>query len=313
MRIAIIGAGGVGGYFGGRLAQSGNNVTLVARGAHGEHIKNNGLKILSPKGNATITNICVVNSIAELKDIELILLGVKAWQVKEIAKEIAKIITTDTVVIPLQNGVLASDELCGFLPTKNVMGGLCSIFSKIESAGVIHHMSAEPTVVFGELNNKTSKRSLQIQKVFEEAQISNKLSNYIQGDTWKKFVLICLGGLGALTRSNYGEILQTPETRTMLIEMLHEMYNVAISEGVQLKKSIINNTMAIMDNFSPDANSSMARDIWNGKPSELNYQNGTVVILAKKHKLKVPINYFIYHALMLAEKRARGSDLINNV
>ncbi|WP_068475260.1 ketopantoate reductase family protein [Saccharicrinis aurantiacus] len=309
MRIAIIGAGGVGGYFGGRLAQGGNSVTIVARGAHGEQIKKSGLHIKSPKGDAIITNILVVKTIAELMGCELIILGVKAWQVKDVAKELCNIVNSNTIVIPLQNGVLAAKELCEFLPTENVMGGLCSIFSKIESPGVISHMSAEPTIVFGELDNSISERSLQIKKTFDTSHITNKHSNYIQGDTWKKFVLICLGGLGALTRSNYGELLQTPELRSMLFEMLNEMYAVAISEGIELKKSIIDNTMSIMDNFSPDANSSMARDIWNGKPSELEYQNGTVVMLAEKNKIEVPVNYFIYQALLPSEKRARNTVL----
>lgn len=305
MRIAIIGAGGVGGYFGGRLAQAGNEVTLVARGLHGETIKKNGLVIESPKGNATITNVHIVSSISELRNPELILLGVKAWQVKSVAKDIKSVLGESTVIIPLQNGVLAAQELISEIPLHHVFGGLCNIFSKIKEPGVIQHMSAEPTITFGELDNAISERSVNIQHVFNDAGINNKLSSYIQGDTWKKFLLICLGGLGALTRADYGVLLATPELRNMLVIMLQEMYDLALAEGIQLNKSIVDKTMQVMDNFAPDSNSSMARDIWSGNPSELEYQNGTVVKLAHKHNLQVPTNFFIYHTLLPTENKAR--------
>ena len=163
MNIAIIGAGGVGGYFGGRLAQAGNNVTFVARGQHAKCMIDNGLQILSPNGDYLIKDAQVVDSPLKLSHPELVLIGVKAWQVKEIAQQLNHVISEDTVIIPFQNGVMAVKELLDELPEKNVMGGLCSIFSKIKEPGVIEHMSADPTLVFGELDNTISDRAKKIQ------------------------------------------------------------------------------------------------------------------------------------------------------
>jgi 2-dehydropantoate 2-reductase len=307
MKIAVIGAGGVGGYFGGRLAQAGNEVTFVARGEHGEAIKSKGLQVHSSKGDFYAKSVNVVAAVNELSNCDLILLGVKAWQVKGVAKELRSVIQSDTIVIPLQNGVMAAREILEELPEKNVMGGLCNIFSKIKSPGIIEHMSAEPTIVFGELDNSLSERAQKLQTIFNQAGITNKLSDYIQGDIWKKFILICLGGLGALTRANYGVLCTMPELREMLVQMLDEMYTVAIKEGIRLPESVKERTMAAMDKFSPSANSSMARDIWAGRPSELEYQNGSVVNLAKKHGISVPVNHFIYHTLLPQELQARNN------
>lgn len=305
MNISIIGAGGVGGYFGGRLAQAGNNVTLVARGQHAKSMISNGLQLLSPNGDYLIKNASVVDSPLKIVEAELILIGVKAWQVKEVACQLKSVILDHTVVIPLQNGVMAAQELLDVLPKQNVMGGLCNIFSKIKEPGVIEHMSAEPYLIFGELDNTITKRANQIQEVFNEAGIKNKLSDYIQADTWKKFLQICLGGLGALTRANYGVLCNTPELKQMMVDMLGEIYAIAKAEGIKLPVETKENTLKTTMSFAPSANSSMARDIWAGRPSELEYQNGSVVKLAKKHGIDVPVNHFIYYTLLPQELEAR--------
>ncbi|MCW3805921.1 2-dehydropantoate 2-reductase [Plebeiibacterium marinum] len=306
MNIAIIGTGGVGGYFGARLAQAGNNVTFVARGAHGKVIAEKGLQLLSPKGDYLLQDASVVDSVSRLKDVELVLVGTKAWQVKEVAEQLKEIVSERTIVIPLQNGVMAAKELQEELPDENVMGGLCNIFSKIKEPGVIEHMSAEPYLIFGELDHSISDRARRIQEVFNRAGIKNKLSDYIQADTWKKFLLICLGGLGALTKANYGVLCQTPELKEMMVKMIDEMYFVSQAEGVKLPETVKEKTLAATMSFAPSANSSMARDIWAGRPSELEYQNGSVVKLAAKHGIEVPVNYFIYHCLLPQEQEARA-------
>lgn len=305
MNIAIIGTGGVGGYFGARLAQAGNKVSFVARGEHKRAIKENGLQLLSPKGNFVLKEVHVVSSILELKDIELVLLGIKAWQVKEVATQLKKVISEHTMVIPLQNSVMAVSELLDALPKQNVMGGLCNIFSKIKEPGVIEHMSSEPLIIFGELNHTHSQRAEKIQSLFNDAGIENKLSDYIQGEIWEKFMLICLGGLGALTRANYGVLCQSPELTEMMRKMLNEMYAVARAEDINLPESIKEKILDKTMHFAPSANSSMARDIWAGRPSELEYQNGSVVKLARKHGIEVPVSHFIYHTLLPQEHEAR--------
>ncbi|WP_075590669.1 ketopantoate reductase family protein [Labilibacter marinus] len=306
MKIAVIGAGGVGGYFGGRLAQAGHDVAFVARGEHAKSMTDNGLRIISPLGDYLHKDTQVVDSPLKLNNPELILIGVKAWQVKEIAIQLKGIVTNDTIIIPLQNGVMAAEELLDELPECNVMGGLCNVFSKIKEPGVIEHMSADPTIVFGELDNSISDRSKNIESIFTDAGITSKLSDYIQGDTWRKFMLICLGTLGALTKSNYGVLCNTPELKEMLKQILSEIYTVSQYEGIKLKESIKESTLKITESFSPQATSSMARDLWAGKPSELDYQIGTVVKLAKKHEIEVSTSFFIYHTLLPQELKARN-------
>ena len=305
MKIAIVGTGGVGGYFGARLAQAGNDVTFVARGAHGKAIAQKGLQLLSPQGNYFVEKASVVDSPQKLSSPDLVLIGTKAWQVKDAAQQLREVISDDTVLIPLQNGVMAAKELTDELPEYHVMGGLCNIFSKIKEPGVIEHMSAEPHIIFGELDNQVSERARKVSEVFHQAGIKHKLSEYIQGDTWKKFLLICLGGLGALTRANYGVLCETPELKEMMRQMLDEMYAVALAEGIKLPEEIKDKTLKTTLSFAPSANSSMARDIWAGRPSELDYQNGSVVTLARKHGIQVPLNYFIYHTLLPQEREAR--------
>ncbi|SMO43147.1 ketopantoate reductase [Saccharicrinis carchari] len=305
MNVAIIGTGGVGGYFGARLAQAGNKVSFVARGEHGRAISENGLQLLSPKGNYSLKDPNVVSSVAQLKDIELVLLGVKAWQVSEVATQLKTVISENTMVMPLQNGVMAVSELLEVLPQQNVLGGLCNIFSKIKEPGVIEHLSSEPHIIFGEPDHIVSERAKKIHYVFKHAGIENKLSDYIQGDIWKKFMLICLGGLGALTRANYGILCQSPELTEMMRQMLNEMYAVARAEGIELPESIKAKILDKTMRFAPSANSSMARDIWAGRPSELEYQNGSVVKLARRHNIEVPVNHFIYYTLLPQEQEAR--------
>ncbi len=309
MNVAIIGTGGVGGYFGARLAQAGHQVTFVARGEHGDVIKTKGLQLLSPKGDYLVENAIVVDTADKIEQPDLVLIGVKAWQVKDVAEQIKGSISKDTIVIPLQNGVMAAKELSEILPLVNVIGGLCNIFSKIKEPGVIEHMSAEPYLIFGELDNTISNRAKTMNVAFTQAGIKNKLSDYIQADTWKKFLLICLGGLGALTKANYGVLCETPELKEMMIQMIDEIYNVAKAEGVKLPEIIKDKTLKATMSFAPTANSSMARDIWAGRPSEIEYQNGSVVHLANEHGIQVPINYFIYHALLPQEKEARKINL----
>ncbi len=305
MNIAILGTGGVGGYFGIRLAQAGHQVTFLARGKHKQAIEEKGLQLISPKGDYTVENTMVVDCISDIKEPELVLIGVKAWQVKDVAQELKEVISEKTIVIPLQNGVMAAKELLEELPGINVMGGLCNIFSKIKEPGVIEHMSSEPYLIFGEMDNTISERAKEVNELLTAAGIKNKLSNYIQGDTWKKFMLICLGGLGALTRANYGVLCDIPELLKMMEQMTDEIYNVAIAEGVELNESVKEKTLKATLSFAPSANSSMARDIWAGRPSELDYQNGSVVKLAKKHGVEVPVNYMIYHSLLPQEREAR--------
>ena len=305
MKIGIIGTGGVGGYFGGKLAQAGNDVTFIARGAHLEAIKQNGLVVKSIKGDFSVQPARATDRLEALRGVDLILFGVKAWQIKEIALQLKGIIDEKTILLPLQNGVLSSEELQAVLPENHVLGGLCRIISKIESPGVIVHVAVNPTITFGELTNEVTETVLQLKQTFDDAEIEAYLAKDIQAERWKKYISICVSGLLAITKTNYGELRTIPETRQLMIQLITEVFHVAQAANISLPTNFVDKTFAIIDSLPPESNSSMARDIWEGKPSELEYQNGTVVRLGKQFGVETHVNQFVYSSLLPQEMKAR--------
>lgn len=305
MRIAIIGSGGVGGYFGGKLAHAGNDVIFLARGAHLNALKTNGLTIQSINGDFNIPTVHATDSIAQIGPVDLIILGVKAWQVKEVARQFPTLLHQDTVILPLENGVMAATEIQDVIEPHHVMGGLCRIFSKIIAPGVISHFGIEPTIVFGELDGSISKRATAIKILLDEAGIHNKLSTDIQAELWKKFIGICVSGLLAVTRCNYGELRSLPETRQLMIELLTEIYDLALKMGIHLEPDTLSKSISFIDAIPAESTSSLTRDVWEGKPSEIDYQNGTVVKLGEKYGVPTPVNRFIYNCILPMEKKAR--------
>lgn len=305
MKISIIGAGGVGGYFGGRLALAGNEVTFIARGAHLQAIRENGLIVKSILGDFIIRPATVTSHYEAIAGSDLIVVGTKAWQVKEVAKNIAPFTGDETMVLPLQNGVLAVEELKSYIPVNNIISGLCRIFSKIESPGIINHASIDPTIIFAEPDHRKTERTALLKSAFEQAKITNILSEDIEADLWKKFLMICSSGLLAVTRSNYGELRSLPETRTLLKELFTEIYQVGVAAGIHLAENVVEKTMGAVDSFAADSTSSLTRDVWEGRPSEIEYQNGTVVRLGEKYGILTPVNRFVYYSVLPMELKAR--------
>ncbi|HEY4786898.1 MAG TPA: 2-dehydropantoate 2-reductase [Bacteroidales bacterium] len=306
MKIAIIGTGGVGGYFGAKLGQSGNDVTFLARGEHLRVMQTNGLTVKSILGDFKIGQVKATDNVKNIGTADLIILGIKAWQVKDMALELLNIIDKNTVVLPLQNGILATEELTEHIDRRHVIGGLCRIISKIESPGVIQHMGVTPTIVFGEPDNSKSKRILEIQEIFNKAGFIGRVADDIEAELWKKFISICVSGLLAVTRSTYGEIRTLKETRQLMIGLMSEIFILSKKMKINLESDFIEKTVSYIDGFSPDMTSSLARDVWAGKPSEIEYQNGTVVKLGNKYGVDTPINKFIYECILPMEKRARA-------
>ena len=295
--IAIIGSGGVGGFFGSKLAKAGNDVTFLARESHLHAMQQKGLMIKSIAGDFKLANVDATDKIANINPVDLIIIGVKSWQLSEVAKHLNSILKEKTVVLPLQNGVYALDELKTHMDQKHLIGGLCKIIAKIESPGVINHLGIEPTIVFGETDHRLSERTQALKSLFIKAGINSRVSENIDIDLWKKFMFICSGGLLAVTRSNYGQLRESPETKEMFRSIFKEIYQVAIRAGISLKPEIIQKSLDFIHTLPFDSTASMARDIWDGKPSEIEYQNGAVVKLAEKYNLDVPVNRFIYSCL----------------
>lgn len=306
MKIAIIGTGGVGGYFGAKLAQAGNEVTFLARGEHLKAIQQNGLTVKSILGDFRVENIKATDKISNIEKTELVIISVKAWQVKGIGEELKPILKSDSTIIPLQNGVLAADELMENIDRKHILGGLCRIISKIEAPGVINHFGVTPTIVFGELDKSKTERLARIQNAFNAAGIESRISDDIEADIWKKFISICVSGLLAVSNTTYGELRELKETRNLMVELINEVYILSRKIGVNIEEDFVDKTVSFIDTYPSDSTSSLTRDVWERKPSEIEYQNGTVVRLGEKYGVATPINRFVYSCILPSELKARG-------
>ena len=306
MNIVIYGTGGVGGYFGARLAQAGNTVTFIARGKHLKAIQKNGLKLISPKGDYLVFPANATANIAEVTDIDLILVCVKTWQLEAAAKEINQVLNEKTMVISLLNGVNNTEVLGAVIDKKHLLCGLCKVVSKIEDFGVINHISFEPTIVFGELNNEKTERALLLEKLFLNARITTKLAENIQVEIWSKFLFIStISGIGALTRATVGEIMDSPQLKKMMSKIADEIVAVAKAKGIYLSEILVENQFKMIESQPYNTTSSLQRDMMEGKPSELEAQTGTVVKMGIELGVPTPINDFIYYCLLPQEKKAR--------
>ena len=306
MNIVVVGAGGVGGYFGGKLAQAGYDVTFIARGKHLEAIQQNGLQVKSINGGFKV-HPKATNTIEEIENPDLIILATKSWQVINIAKQIKTILTEKTMVLPLQNGADNADKLRSVLPHKNILAGLCKIVSKIEAPGVINHFVYEPEIIFGEYDNTQTERTQKIHAIFSRSNIKNKVSNDIHLDIWRKFLFIAtVSGIGALTRVPFGEFQHDPSIMQLIRTTAREIKSVANAKEIHLLNEDVERAITMFLSMGPNTTASMQRDIMEGKPSELENFNGYIVKEGKRLGVKTPINTFTYQCLMPQERLARN-------
>lgn len=308
MKIAIYGTGGVGGYFGGRLAQAGADVAFIARGAHMDAMQSRGLRVDSIEGDFFLPSIETTDNPKNVGIVDAVLLGVKAWQVPEAALAIKPMMGPDTFVVPLQNGVDAPSQLSSVLGKNAVLGGLCRILSSISGPGHIQHAGIYPFITFGELDNSISDRCQKLFQLFSKATgVEAVISQNITVDIWRKFLLIsAFSGVGAVTQAPIGIVRSQQEAREMLEKVMVEIFNVAQAKNILLPSDVIASTMKFFDNLPPEGTASMQRDIQEGRPSELLAQNGAAVRFGKETNIDTPVNSFIYASLLPSELRARG-------
>ncbi len=306
MRIAVIGVGAVGGYFGGCLARTGEEVFFIARGAHLAALRQQGLRIDSPKGDFVVHPVQATEDASEVGTVDAVVVGVKAWQVSEAARAIRPMVGPETVVVPLQNGVEAPARLTEVLGEGPALGGTCRIISRLAAPGHVIHIGAEPDVAFGELDNRPNEQARRLRAVFEQAGVKAEIPADIQVAMWKKFVFICsISGVGAVTRVPFGILRSLPQTRRMLEQAMQEIEAVARARNIRLPSNVTPETLAFIDQLPPDGTASMQRDIMAGRPSELETQNGAVVRLGRMAEVAVPLHTFIYHSLLPQEQQAR--------
>ncbi len=310
MKAAIFGSGGVGGYFGARLAQAGEDVTFIARGKHLQAIRENGLQVESILGDFVIKPARATDDPAKIGPVDLVLLGVKAWQVPEAAEAMKPLIGPETVVLPLLNGISAAPELAAALGPEHVLGGLCRLSVLVASPGVIRHVAISPIIAFGELDARPSARIESLRQVFGHCQgVTVQTPADINVALWDKFMfIVAVGSLGAATRQPMGGYRSLPETRKLLQAALEEVAALARANGVALDENAVNRTLSFIDSTPPNTFASMQNDIMNGRPSELESQTGTVVRMGHAAGVPVPVNEFLYSILLPMEIRARQGE-----
>lgn len=307
MRFAIMGSGGVGGYFGARLAESGEDVTFIARGEHLATIRRDGLTLKSIDGDAIITSATATDDPAEISEVDVVIVAVKAWQVASAAEAIRPLIGPGTLVLPLQNGVEAADQLAAALGETHVLDGLCGILAWREGPGVIRHAGVSPFIRLGTRLPSQAAGAEALRATLDRTSgISAEIPDDIEAAVWSKFLFICaMSGIGALTRAPIGTTRTLPETRELTGQILSEIDAVARARGVALPVDAVERAMHFIDSLPEGSTASMQRDIVAGKPSELDSQNGAVVRLGRAASVPTPINSMIYAALLPQENAAR--------
>jgi 2-dehydropantoate 2-reductase len=308
MRIATFGTGGAGGYFGGLLAKAGEDVTFIARGAHLDAIKADGLTVETPTGEFTIKPASTTDAPAEAGPVDLILLGVKAWQVPEAAEAMRPMVGPDTVIVPLQNGVEAAGQLATVLGPRPVLTGLCGTFSWVAAPGRIKNIGGASFVRFGEPDNRWSERGERVRAVLHRAGIAADIPTDIHHALWSKFLTVtAFGGIGALSRAPIGVIRALPETRALLERCIAETLAVARAHGIAMPEAAAAATLGFLDGLPEAATTSLQRDIASGRRSELDSWNGAVVRLAADKHVAVPTHEMIYNCLLPLERKAQGA------
>lgn len=307
MRIAIVGIGGVGGFFGGKLAQSEHEIIFIARGEHLEVIREQGLEIESDLGDFIVHPSLATDNPKQVGEVDAIILATKAWQVIQAAQSMKPMVGKETMVVPLLNGVEAPIQLSNVLGAEHVLGGFCRVLSYRPEPGRIVQNGLPPLVVFGEQDGHISKRVNALADAFDSAGIKVQIPNNILAEMWQKLLFIAsFGGVGAITGQMAGIIRSMPETRAMIESAMQEVKAVAIARGISMVDDAVEQGLQTLDAMPEEGMASMQRDILNRQASELDAQNGAVVRLGKEVNIPTPIHQFIYHALLPSERIARG-------
>ena len=294
MKIAIMGTGGVGGLFGARLAQAGIDVTFIARGAHLEAIKTQGLQVISPdRGNILIKGAQAVSDPRSVCLVDYIFLTVKLWDTDKAVELIKPMVGEQTTVISFQNGISRDDVLKASLGAEHVLGGISYVGATIQAPGVIEQRGTVQKLVFGEYGGAKTERVLALQKACESAAIEVVVPDDIEKALWEKFVvLVAMSSITASCRSSIGVVRENPETRALLQAVMNEVVAVAKASGVTISADIVERQMAYLDNLGKDVTASLEHDLRHGNKLELPWLAGTVVTLGRELNVPTPVCSF---------------------
>jgi len=307
MKIAVMGSGGVGGYYGGLLAKEGHDVTFIARGSHLQAIQKNGLQVKSIHGDFLIVPAKATDNPIEIGPVDLVLFCTKNYATDEAAQQIKPIVGAKTTVMSLQNGIEATERIGAVVGMQYMFGAATWISSSVEAPGVIKQVSQFRRVVLGELDGQVTLRAKTIFEAFQETGITAELSENILKTLWTKFVFIAaISSLGSLTRLPIGEYRAVPETRAVMIGLMEEIVSVALAQKVKLDQDVVQKSLDFIDNAAPQIKASMQLDVEAGRRSEL---ESMVSVIGRKGcalGVHTPTADMIYAALLPLDLKARG-------
>ncbi|WP_216919500.1 2-dehydropantoate 2-reductase [Synechococcus sp. CCAP 1479/9] len=299
MRLAVMGAGGLGGYFGARLCKGGADVHLIARGAHLEAIRSDGLRIEGPDP-FHIARVSATDDPHEIGTVDVVLLCVKLWDTEAALRQIRPLVGPGTTILSFQNGVLTDQDLREAFGPSRIMGGVSYIAATIERPGVIRRTGPMQKLVFGEFDGSRSPRAEELLQACLAGGIDTELSGDILRATWRKFVfLVGLSGTTTTIRKPIGAIRENPQTRAFLLDVLREVVAVGRAHGVDLAEQEAEVALEQLDVIAPDITASMHHDLERGHPLEVRWLSGAVVALGQLHGVPTPLNRAIADILAL--------------
>lgn len=306
MKILIAGSGGVGGYYGGLLAQSGNQVIFLARGEHLKAIRERGLQVKSVHGDFTVFPAQATDTPAEVGPVDLILFCTKTYDTESVAEALRPCVDAETAIISLQNGVDAAERIGAILGMEHMLGGATWISSAVEAPGIIRQFSQFRRIVFGELDGSITPRAQAIYQILSASGATVELSPNILSVLWTKFIFIsAVSGISSLTRLEMGEFRHVPETRTLMTALMREVEALARAQNISLEADVVEKSLAFVDAAAPNIKSSMQRDVESGRRTELESMIGVICRKGREWNVPTPVADFVYAALLPIELKAR--------
>ena len=298
MRIAVVGAGGVGGGFGAALARAGADVTFIARGAHLAAMKSKGLRVEGGRGESHLVPTQATDDPASVGPVDFVLFCVKLWDVESAGRHIKPLVGPDTAVIPLQNGIDAPERLLPILGAPAVMGGVAQISASIVEPGVIRQVGTFMRMLFGELDGRRSKRGEALLAMCQKAGFDATLSDQIVTELWMKFILLATNAsLIALVRQPIGKVRDDPDMHQHFVAAYNEVIAVGKARGVKLPADALDRMLAFSAGAPPTMKPSMALDLERGNRIELPWLGGKVVELGRQLGVATPTHALMYAAL----------------
>jgi 2-dehydropantoate 2-reductase len=309
MKVAVVGTGGTGGYFGGRLAAAGHEVGFVARGANLEALRRDGLAVESVAGDFTLAPVRVTEDTRDLGPVDAVLLCVKTWQLPGASAALPPLLGPNTAVLTMQNGVDAPGQVADVVGRDAVLPGVAKIFAELTGPGRVRHFGGPASLTFAEWDGRPSPRVEALREALIAAGVPAVVPADIWVELWNKMVLIvAFGGLGAATGAPIGVLRSRPGTRRLLGEAMAEVAAVGRAHGVPLADDIAPVSLGFLDQTPPTGTTSLQRDVWAGRPSELEAWTGAVVRLGVETGTPTPVNSFLYEVVAARAAGESGGE-----